>query len=65
MIKNFLTLCFLLLSFQVFSQNIDQIRSVANFSSDAELSSYVEKAKLKGLSLAELETLATAQGAKL
>ena len=36
-----------------------------SFSSDAELFSYVEKAKLKGLSLAEVETLATAQGAKL
>ncbi len=65
MIKNLFTFCFLFLSFQIFSQNIDQIRSVANFSSDAELSSYVEKAKLKGLSLAEVEALATAQGAKL
>ena len=65
MIKNLFTFCFLFLSFQIFSQNIDQIRSVANFSSDAELSSYVEKAKLKGLSLAEVETLANAQGAKL
>ena len=65
MIKNLFTFCFLFLSFQIFSQNIDQIKSVANFSSDAELFSYVEKAKLKGLSLAEVETLATAQGAKL
>ena len=65
MIKNFFTFCFLLLSFQIFGQNIDQIRSIANFSNDSELSSYVEKAKLKGLSLAEVETLANAQGAKL
>ena len=65
MIKNFFTFCFLFLSFQIFGQNIDQIRSIANFSNDSELSSYVEKAKLEGLSLNQVETLATAQGAKL
>ena len=64
MIKNFFKFCFLFLSFQIFSQNIDQIRSVSNFSSDSELYSYVEKAKLRGLSLIEVETLALAQGAK-
>ena len=55
MIKNFFKFCFLFLSFQIFSQNIDQIRSVSNFSSDSELYSYVEKAKLRGLSLIEVE----------
>ena len=52
------------LSFNSFSQNIDQIRSVANFSSESELVSYVEKAKLKGLNLIQVEKLALAQGAK-
>ena len=65
MIKNFFTFCFLFLSFQIFGQNIDQIRSIANFSNDSELSSYVEKAKLNGFSLIDVEMLATAQGAKL
>ena len=51
------------LSFNSFSQNIDQIRSVANFSSESELVSYVEKAKLKGLNLIQIEKLAEAQGA--
>ena len=52
------------LSFNSFSQNIDQIRSVADFSSESELVSYVEKAKLKGLNLIQVEKLALAQGAK-
>ena len=51
------------LSFNSFSQNIDQIRSVADFSSESELVSYVEKAKLKGLNLIQIEKLAEAQGA--
>ena len=50
--------------FTSFSQNIDQIRSVADFSSESELVSYVEKAKLKGLNLIQIEKLAVAQGAK-
>ena len=50
--------------FTSFSQNIDQIRSVADFSSESELVLYVEKAKLKGLNLIQIEQLAVAQGAK-
>jgi hypothetical protein len=64
MIKKIIFITFLFLSFNSFSQNIDQIRSVANFSSESELVSYVEKAKLKGLNLIQVEKLAVAQGAK-
>jgi len=64
MIKKIIFITFLFLSFNSFSQNIDQIRSVANFSSESELVSYVEKAKLKGLNLIQIEKLAVAQGAK-
>ena len=64
MIKNFFALCFLFLSIQTFSQNIDQVRSIANFSSESELTSYIEKTKSKGLSLLEVEKLALTQGAK-
>ena len=58
MIKNFFALCFLFLSIQTFSQNIDQVRSVVNFSSESELVSYIEKTKSKGLSLLDVEQLA-------
>jgi protein involved in polysaccharide export with SLBB domain len=64
MIKNFFALCFLFLSIQTFSQNIDQLRSIANFSSESELLSYIEKTKTKGLSLDQVEKLALTQGAK-
>ena len=64
MIKNLFYLCFLFLSIQLFSQNIDQIRSVVNFSSESELISYIEKTKSNGLSLIEVEQLALTQGAK-
>ena len=64
MIKNFFYLCFLFLSIQLFSQNIDQIRSVVNFSSESELISYIKKTKSNGLSLIEVEQLALTQGAK-
>ena len=63
MIKNFFTFCFLFLSFQIFAQNIDKIRTIANFSNDAEIYSYVEKAKSNGLSLIEVEGLVNAKGA--
>ncbi len=64
MIKNFFALCFLFLSIQTFSQNIDQVRSIVNFSSESELVSYIEKTKSKGLSLLDVEQLALTQGAK-
>ena len=64
MIKKILFIALFFISFNSFSQNIDQIRSVANFSSESELVSYVEKAKLKGLNLIQVEKLAVAQGAK-
>ena len=65
MIKNFFTICFLILSIQAFSQDIDTMKSVARFSSDAELTSYINKAKSNGLSLIEVEGLVNAQGASL
>ena len=64
MIKKIFFIAVFFLSFNSFSQNIDQIRSVANFSSESELVSYVKKAKLKGLNLTQIEKLAVAQGAK-
>ena len=64
MIKKIFFIALFFLSFNSFSQNIDQIRSVADFSSESELVSYVEKAKLKGLNLIQIEKLAVAQGAK-
>jgi protein involved in polysaccharide export with SLBB domain len=63
MIKNFFAVCFLFLSLQAFSQDIDTMKSVARFSSDAELTSYINKAKSNGLSLIEVEGLVNAQGA--
>ena len=63
MIKNFFSICFLFLSFHIFSQDVDTMKSVARFSSDAELTSYINKAKSSGLSLIEVEELFNAQGA--
>ena len=63
MIKNFFAVCFLFLSVQAFSQDIDTMKSVARFSSDAELSSYINQAKSNGLSLIEVQELVNAQGA--
>jgi len=63
MIKNFFSICFLFLSFHIFSQDVDTMKSVARFSSDAELTSYINKAKSSGLSLIEVEELINAQGA--
>ena len=63
MIKKFCTICFIFLSLQVFSQNVETMKSVARFSSDAELTSYINKAKSSGLSLIEVEGLVNAQGA--
>ena len=63
MIKNFFRVCFLFLSFHIFSQDIDTMKSVARFSSDTELTSYINKAKSSGLSLIEVEELINAQGA--
>ena len=37
MIKNFFAVCFLFLSIQAFSQDVDTMKSVARFSSDEEL----------------------------
>lgn len=63
MIKNFFSVCFLFLSFHIYSQNVEAMKSVARFSSDAELTSYINKAKSSGLSLIEVEELINAQGA--
>ena len=65
MIKNFFAICFIFFSIQVFSQDIDTMKSVARFSSDKELTSYINKAKSNGLSLIEVEGLVNAQGASL
>lgn len=65
MIKKFYTICFILLSLQVFSQNVETMKSTARFSTDAELTSYINKAKSSGLSLIEVEGLIKAQGATL
>ena len=53
MIKKFCTICFILLSLQIFSQNVETMKSTARFSTDAELTSYINKAKSSGLSLIE------------
>jgi len=63
MIKNFFSVYFLFLSFHIFSQDVDAMKSVARFSTDAELTSYINKAKSSGLSLIEVEELINAQGA--
>lgn len=63
MIKQIFFIALFFLSFNSISQNIDQIRSVADFSSESELVSYVEEAKLKGLNLIQIQKLAEAQGA--
>ena len=63
MIKNYFSVCFLFLSFHTFSQNVESMKSVARFSSDAELTSYINKAKSSGLSLIEVEELINTQGA--
>jgi len=63
MVKNFFSICFLFLSFHIFSQNVESMKSVARFSSDAELTSYINKAKSSGLSLLDVEEIINAQGA--
>ena len=63
MTKYFFSVCFLFLSFHIFSQDFETLKSVARFSSDAELTSYINKAKSNGLSLIEVEALVNAQGA--
>ena len=61
--RNFFTICILFLSFQIFSQDAETMKSVARFSSDAELTTYINKAKSNGLSLIDVEKLIGAQGA--
>ena len=63
MIRNFFTICLLFLSFQIVSQDAETMKSVARFSSDAELTTYISKAKSNGLSLIDVEKLVGAQGA--
>ena len=63
MIKKFCTICFIIVSLQAFSQNVETVKSTARFSTDAELTSYINKAKSNGLSLIEVEELVKAQGA--
>ena len=63
MSRNFFTICILFLSFQIVSQDAETMKSVARFSSDAELTTYINKAKSNGLSLIDVEKLIGAQGA--
>ena len=63
MSRNFFTICILFLSFQIFSQDAETMKSVARFSSDAELTTYINKAKSNSLSLIDVEKLVSAQGA--
>ena len=63
MIRNFFIFCFLALSFQIFPQNSEAMKSAARFASDIELSNYVNKAKSNGLTLIEVEKIVSAQGA--
>ena len=63
--RNFFILYFLFLSIHSFSQDVDTMKSVARFSTDAELTSYINKAKSNGLSLIEVEGLVNAQGATI
>ena len=65
MIRNFFTICLLFLSFKIFSQNVETMKSVVRFSSDAELTTYINKAKSNGLSLIDVEKLVGAQGASV
>ena len=65
MIKKFCTICFILLSLQIFSQDVESMKSIARFSSDTELKNYINKAKSNGLSLIEVEELVNAQGANV
>ena len=65
MIRNFFIFCFLVLSLQVFSQNIEKMKSTVRFSSDTELINYINKAKSSGITLIELEKIITAQGASV
>ena len=63
MSRNFFTICILFLSFQIVSQDAETMKSVARFSSDAELTTYINKAKSNSLSLIDVEKLVSAQGA--
>ena len=63
MIRNFFIFCFLTLSFQIFPQNSEAMKSAARFASDIELSSYINKAKSSGLTLIEVEKIVSTQGA--
>ncbi len=63
MTKYFFNLCFLFLCFHIFSQDLESMKTIAKFSTDAELTSYINKAKSNGLSLIQIEELVTAQGA--
>ena len=63
MFKNIFVICFLFLGVHSFSQDIDNMKSVARLSSDSELISYINKAKSNGLSINEVEGLLNANGA--
>jgi protein involved in polysaccharide export with SLBB domain len=63
MMKKFSLLLFLFFSLNVLAQDVESMKSIARFSSDAELTSYINKAKSSGLSLIEVEGLVNAQGA--
>ena len=61
----FLIFYFLFFTLQTFSQEVEALKSVARFSSDIELTNYINEAKLNGLSLTEVEKLVVTQGASI
>ena len=63
MVKKFSIFLFLFFSLNVLAQDIESMKSIARFSSDTELTSYINKAKSNGFSLTEVEGLINAQGA--
>lgn len=63
MVKKLSIFLFLFFNLNVLAQDIESMKSIARFSSDAELTSYINKAKSSGLSLIEVEGLVNAQGA--
>lgn len=63
MFRKFFLLFFIISFHNGFSQDVNAIKSIAKFSSDEELISYINKAKSNGLSLNEVENIINAQGA--
>ena len=63
MLKKISTIIFILFFISNYSQTAEEIRAIANFSSDKELLVYIDRVKEKGLKLNEIESLIKAQGA--